>query len=157
METPGQHNESFEMDNSIPKRNNFKIPEGYFEELASRLEDELEIKNDSPKKGILRVMLINISVAAAVLVGVFLFNPEQKGLLMDEVAKVDIPSTPIYVEDYMLSMVESTEEWDPLEYYSIEMTSYTEEEIEEIEMPVVEDVTSGDIIDLFEDEDYYEL
>lgn len=157
METPEQHNESFEMENSIPKKNNFKIPEGYFEELASRLEDELEIKNDSPKKGILRVMLINISVAAAVLIGVFLFNPTQKGLLLDEVAKMDFPATPVYVEDYMLSMIESTEEWEPLEYYSIEMTTYSEEEIEQEEIPVVEEVTSEDIIDLFEDEDYYEL
>lgn len=157
METQDQHNDPSEMNNPIPKRNNFKIPEGYFEELASLLETDLEIKDESPKRGILKVLAINISIAAAVLVGVFLFNPDQKSLILEEVAKMDFPSAPVYVADYRLSMVSATEEWEPLEYYSIEMTDFSEKEVESEMIPTVEEVTADDIIDLFDDENYYEL
>ena len=159
METQNEHNDSFERNNSIPKQNNFRIPEGYFDELASRLEGELEIKNESPKKGILRVLVINVSIAAAVILGVFLFNPQKKANLSDQIASMEIEiedPDAIYVEDYMISMVESTEEWEPLVYYEIEQVSVSEEEVEAVEMPVVEEVTTEDITDLFEDEDYYE-
>jgi ribonucleotide reductase alpha subunit len=157
METNNPHNDLFEKNNSIPKQNNFKMPEGYFEGLAGRLEEELEIKNESSKKGILRVLAINVSIAAAVVLGVFLFNPDQKEELFNEVAKIEVGSEEVMVEDYMISMVDATEEWDPLEYYDIEVTTYSEEEIEAVEMPTVEEVTTDDITDFFEDEDYYEL
>lgn len=161
METQNEHNDSFEKKNSIPKQNNFRIPEGYFDELASRLEGELEIKNESPKKGILRVLAINVSIAAAVVLGVFLFNPQKEEGLVYEIANQDQTSETedqdaIYVEDYMISMVESTEEWEPLEYYEIEQVSVSEEDVEVADIPVVEEITSEDITDFFEDEDYYD-
>ncbi|CAG5087629.1 hypothetical protein [Parvicella tangerina] len=160
METQNQHNNSFEKDNSIPKQNNFKIPEGYFEKLASQMEEELEIKNESPKKGVLRILAINISIAAAVVLGVFLFNPQKSIRLEEEVANIVIDvqdDDAIYVEEYMLAMVESTEEWQPLESFEIEVSLVSEEEVEAVDMPVVEEVTADDITDFFEDEDYYEL
>lgn len=158
METQDQHNNSFENSSSIPKQNNFKIPEGYFEKLASHLEGELDVKNESPKKGVLRVLVINISIAAAVVLGVFLFNPQRSESINEftDLGEVSDEEA-IYVEDYMLAMVESTEEWQPLVQFDIEMMEVSEEEIESIEMPVVEDITADDITDFFEDEDYYEL
>lgn len=162
METFNPHRDSFENNSSIPKQNNFKIPEGYFDELASRLEDQLEINKDSdkPKNGVLRVLMINISIAAAVVLGVFLFNPEKGTKLSDQISKMEVEDPEaIYVEDYLISMVSDTEEWQPLEYYEIELLSVSEEEVLEIEMPVVDEVTSGDLTDFFEEEDYddYEL
>lgn len=157
MEEQNKHNHSFENDNTIPKQNNFKIPEGYFEQLSSRMENELEIKNESPKKGILRVLAINISIAAAVVLGVFLFNPEKKDTIAEYVVVVGDGSDPVLVEDYMISMVDATEDWSPLDYYPVVLTEFSEEEVEAIEMPVIDEVTSEDLTDFFEDEDEYEF
>lgn len=103
------------------------------------------------------MLIINISIAAAVIIGVFLFNPEKKSGVLDHLPTANLDVAPITVDELMISMVESTEEWSPLENYSIELTAYSEEEIEAIEMPVVDEVNVSDITDLFEDEDYYEL
>ncbi len=159
METNNTHNDSFDGKSPIPKQNNFKIPEGYFEELTAQMEQELSIKDEPRKKGTLRVMVLNISIAAAVVLGVFLFNPQKEGGFVTASSELEITADAdaIYVEDYLISMVESTENWQPLMYFEVDLTEVSAKEIEAIEMPVVDAVTSDDLTDFFEDEDYYEF
>ena len=90
--------------------------------------------------------------------GVFLFNPEKGVRLGETVAAMEVEDpNAISVEDYMLSMVDYTEEWQPLESYELDLVSVTEEEVIAVEMPMVnEEVTTEDLTDFIEDEDYYE-
>lgn len=157
MEKTSPHNDDLNDDFSFSKQNNFNIPEGYFDQLGAKLEKELRIENLSPKKGVVRMLIINVSIAAAVIIGVFLFNPEKKSVVIDQLPLASMEIVSITVDELMISMVESTEEWSPLDNYSIELTTYSEEEIEAVEIPFVDEVNASDITDLFEDDDYYEL
>lgn len=157
MENNKDHISFEDLPRSLPKQNNFKIPEGYFDQLASDLEGSLEIKNRSLKKGTLRILVINVSIAAAVILGVFLFKPSYHPVGSIKVLAADEDVT---VEDYLISMVDATEDWTPLEYYSIDSEDFEiiDNAEENTEIPVVEETTSQHITDFFEDDDNdYEL
>lgn len=157
MENKEEHKTSGDFNFFIPKQNNFKIPEGYFDELAGRLEEKIEIQDESPKKGILRTMVINLSIAAAVVIGVFLFKPSSNEISFDpEIAHVPVQ---VSVDEYMISMIDATEEWTPMDETFLEMEVYSTEEIEATfqEIPSVEETMASDLIDFFNDETEYEL
>jgi hypothetical protein len=62
--------------NQIPKQNNFKTPSDYFENFSNKIENELHLKNKkSIKRKVLITMFVNLSIAAAVVLGVFIFKP----------------------------------------------------------------------------------
>ncbi len=65
--------------NKIPKQNNFKIPSNYFENLSEKIEYELHLnqntKTNKTKKKAIFTMVVNLSIAAAVVLGVFIFKP----------------------------------------------------------------------------------
>lgn len=64
--------------NQIPKQNNFKIPSEYFENFSNKIENELHLKNkksNKKKRKVLITMVVNLSIAAAVVLGIFIFKP----------------------------------------------------------------------------------
>lgn len=95
-------NEDLNFLKGISKKNNFKTPAGYFEGLASKLETELEVENSkSPKRGIVRNIVINLSIAAAVIIGVFIFKPSTNQLELPAFLGEEV-----MVGDFMESMIE---------------------------------------------------
>jgi hypothetical protein len=142
-------NENLNPLDHISKKNNFKIPAGYFEGLASKLENELEIKNSkSPKRSIVRTMIINVSIAAAVVVGVFIFRPSPK-----PIEPVQDLGEAVTVDDFMNSMIE-----EDLDSYSIATVVVLDDVDHEIaalldtEFSVSDDVTQDEILDYFEED-----
>ena len=102
-------NEDLKFLNGISKKNNFKTPAGYFEELAGNLETKLEVKNSkSPKRGIIRNIVINLSIAAAVIISVIIFKPSTH-----QVKSPELLGETVAVEDFMESMIENdSQEFD---------------------------------------------
>lgn len=136
--------------NGISKKNNFKTPAGYFEELASNLETKLEVKNaKSPKKGVVRNIIINLSIAAAVLIGVFVFKPSTNQMELPEFL-----GEAVTVDDFMESMID-----DPEANYDfiaeIDQDVSIEHEVAAMLSEQNMDptsVTSDELLDVFEDD-----
>lgn len=142
----------------ISKKNNFKTPAGYFEGLAGKLESELEVKNSkSPKRGIVRNIIVNLSIAAAVVIGVFIFKPSTNQITTEELV-----GEIVTVEDFMESMIES----DYQEIDFVADISPVESLEGEVEMLLADVSTSNqefstdDLYDVFEsdwEEEEYEF
>lgn len=149
-------NEDLNFLNGISKKNNFKTPAGYFEELAGNLETKLEVKNaKSPKRGIVRNIVINLSIAAAVIIGVFIFKPSTH-----QAETQEFLGETVTVDDFMESMIEN----DDLEIdyvADINPVQSVENEVEILLADVeidYDEFSSDDLFDVFEsdweEEDY---
>ncbi len=142
-------NEDLNFLNGISKKNNFKTPAGYFEGLASNLETKLEVKNSkSPKRGIVRNIVINLSIAAAVIIGVFIFKPSTNQI-----------ETPVFlgetvvVDDFMESMIDS-DDFVEIDYVADMIPVESVETEVEILLAVTDvdyqEISSDDLYDVFE-------
>ncbi len=95
MQNNNQHIEQEENGilNQIPKQNNFKIPSDYFENFSNKIENELHPKNkksNKKKRKVLITMVVNLSIAAAVVLGVFIFKPSSKSSETTQSVSVNI-------------------------------------------------------------------
>jgi len=96
-------NEDLNILKGVSKKNNFKTPAGYFEELAGNLETKLDVKNSkSPKRGIVRNIIINLSIAAAVIIGVVIFKPST-----NQVKSPELLGETVAVDDVVESMIDN--------------------------------------------------
>ncbi|MEX2513237.1 MAG: hypothetical protein WD398_10050 [Cyclobacteriaceae bacterium] len=118
--------------NNIPKKNIYKIPEGYFETLSSRI---LVVK----KKKERRIYLSGMIAAAVVIIGflVFVFQPveEQENYYQSNVSEeVEFYiNTGIWGDEEILLLAEhpndildqiTMEEWEDMNYDDEEMMNY---------------------------------
>jgi hypothetical protein len=141
-------NEDLNFLNGISKKNNFKTPAGYFEELASNLETKLEVKNaKSPKRGIVRNIIVNLSIAAAVIIGVFIFKPSTNQLKLPEFLGEEVT-----IDEFMESMLES--DFPEIDYVAdISPVQSVENEVEALLADVeikYDEFSSGELLDMFE-------
>ena len=149
-------NENLSFLDGISKKNNFKTPAGYFEGLASKLEKDLEVQNSkSPKRGVVRNMIINLSIAASVIVGVFIFKPSPKTPEVEMLLGVEVS-----VDDFMEGIIE--EPYDDVNF----IAEIDEEESLEREITVLlatqgvdmSKISSDELQDVFEEDwDEYEF
>jgi hypothetical protein len=118
--------------NNIPKKNIFKIPEGYFETLPSRI---LMAKKRKER----RIYLSGMIAAAVVIIGflVFVFQPieEQENYYQSNVSEeVEFYiNTGIWGDEEILLLAEypndildqiTMEEWEAINYDAEEMMNY---------------------------------
>ena len=149
-------NENLSFLDGISKKNNFKTPAGYFEGLASKLEKDLEVQNSkSPKRGVVRNMIINLSIAAAVIIGVFIFKPSPKTPEVEVMLGVEVE-----VDDFMEGMLE--EPYDDIDFIAeIDDEQFLEREITVLlstQDAHMSKISSNELQDLFEEDwDEYEF
>lgn len=101
--------------NQIPKQNNFKIPSDYFENFSNKIENELHPKNkksNKKKRKVLITMVVNLSIAAAVVLGVFIFKPSSKSSETTQSVSVnitDFQDSFFEMDDFEISLFEVEE------------------------------------------------
>jgi hypothetical protein len=150
MNENNSHIENEDFLNGISKKNNFKTPAGYFEELASNLETKLEVKNaKSPKRGIVRNIVINLSIAAAVIIGVFIFKPSTNQLKLPEFLGEEVT-----VVDFMESMLE--DDFSEIDYVAdINPVTSVENEVAILLADIEinhDEFSSDELLDVFEND-----
>lgn len=153
MENKNQHNEKNEFDyesnllNSIPKKNNFKTPENYFNQFEDQLlqkitfQKETTIRKLNPTNKTTTIVIALLSVAASIVFIIKTFVSTTNNEFSN-----DSSST---IQDYSIDYFENTLEahLNSIDTLLVaELSDYKSSEIE---------FTLSDIEDIFNDENFY--
>jgi len=151
MENKNQHIDQSEHSNNllntIPKKNNFKTPENYFEKLESNLVETLSLKKESktlfkkPTSKIKQLSITIIAIAASILLMFYISNLEKSSLQTSE--------TQTILADYSIEQFENELKNNLMAVDTLLIADL------EIHFTKENEYTINDLEEFFDDENFY--
>lgn len=123
--------------NDIPKKNNFKTPEGYFENIVSNVEDKVKLEQSKAPKSAFQIFKPYIYMAASILALVTFMKFGLNILVDKQEVKPPVQDLTAQVTEYNEFLIEVSDDDIALYEYLyedeeiIEDEEITDEEIEE--------------------------